>query len=87
MRCTALVLCLCAALVGSAVARPGSWGGVWGGGDGGRHGDRQGRPGWGPSRDDPDAINVTIGVDREAILTGALNEGEGGWVGRREWQQ
>lgn len=61
-----LALCLCAALVGSAAARPGGWG--FGDGDG-WHSNRPGRPGWGP-----DAINVTIGIDREAFLTGELNE-------------
>lgn len=76
MRCTALALCLCAALVGSAVARPGSWGlgGGWGGDHGGRRGDR---PGWG-YRPDAEAVNVTITVDREAFLTGELSEGESG---------
>lgn len=69
---TVLALCLCAALVGSAAARPGGWGF---GDDGGRHSDRPGRPGWGP-----DAINVTIGMDREAFLTGELNEGKGSTI-------
>lgn len=67
-----LALCLCAALVGSAAARPGGWG--FGDGDG-WHSNRPGRPGWGP-----DAINVTIGIDREAFLTGELNEGKGGRI-------